>query len=90
MPAVSNADSLQMRDDVCSLTESEVPWDTRAAPVVKASHSPARSYHIYGMANNHGFNATLTTTQGAHRLCPYLINTPTGGNALLTCRTITT
>jgi hypothetical protein len=44
----------------------------------------------YGKGDNHGFNATLTTTQGPHRLCLYLINTPAGTNPLLACRTITT
>ena len=45
---------------------------------------------VYGKGDNHGFNATLTTAQGAHRLCLYLINTPAGTNPLLACRAITT
>jgi N-acetylmuramoyl-L-alanine amidase len=45
---------------------------------------------IFGKGDNHGFNATLTTTQGTHQLCLYLINTPTGNNPRLDCRTITT
>ena len=44
----------------------------------------------YGKGDNHGFTTTLTTTQGTHQLCLYLINIPAGANPLLTCRTITT
>ena len=44
---------------------------------------------IYGKGDNHGYTATLPTTQGTHQLCLYLINTPIGPNPLLTCRTIT-
>jgi len=45
---------------------------------------------IFGLGDNHGYNATLTTTQGTHTLCLYLINFPLGANPQLACRNITT
>jgi len=55
-----------------------------------ASTSRTDVGRIYGKGDNHGFNATLPTTQGTHQLCLYLINFPLGVNPRLTCRTITT
>jgi hypothetical protein len=57
---------------------------------ITANQSRPDVGRIFGKGDNHGYNATMTTSQGPHRLCLYLINTPTGSNPLLTCRNITT
>ena len=43
---------------------------------------------IYGMGDNHGFDATFTVTPGEHQLCVYAINTPPGINQLIACRVV--
>ena len=60
------------------------------ANVITANNPRPDVGRIFGKGDNHGFNATLTTTPGAHRLCLYLINTPAGTNPLLACRAVTT
>jgi hypothetical protein len=42
---------------------------------------------IFGLGDNHGYSATLTTPQGPYTLCLYLINFPLGANPQLACRT---
>ncbi|WP_456826066.1 peptidoglycan recognition protein family protein [Cellulomonas sp. P5_E12] len=56
---------------------------TRAAlprPDVDAAHHAGAA---------HGFDLTIPTPQGSHQVCVYPINTPSGPNPPLGCRTIT-
>jgi len=64
--------------------------DGKAAQALTANTSRPDIGRVYGKGDNHGFAATVPTTQGTHRLCLYLINTPSGANPQLPCRTITT
>jgi hypothetical protein len=64
--------------------------DGKAAQALTANTSRPDIGRVYGKGDNHGFAATVPTTQGTHRLCLYLINTPQGANPQLPCRTVTT
>ncbi|NMM35508.1 MAG: hypothetical protein HHJ13_16240, partial [Phycicoccus sp.] len=44
---------------------------------------------VYRNGDRHGFTATLPATDGTHTVCIYGINTPTGTNPLLACKTVT-
>jgi N-acetylmuramoyl-L-alanine amidase len=63
--------------------------DGKAAQALTANTSRPDIGRIYGRGENHGFTGTVPTTQGTHRLCLYLINTPLGANPQLPCRTVT-
>jgi N-acetylmuramoyl-L-alanine amidase len=64
--------------------------DGRFAVALAATDSRTDVGRVYRLGDNHGFNGTLATSKGAHTLCLYLINTPTGANPVLTCRAVTT
>ncbi|NMM31609.1 MAG: hypothetical protein HHJ10_11365, partial [Cellulomonas sp.] len=44
---------------------------------------------IYHNGDRHGFSGTIPATAGTHTVCLYGINTPTGTNTLLGCKTTT-
>jgi hypothetical protein len=44
---------------------------------------------VYRNGDRHGFTATIPATDGTHTVCIYGINTPTGTNPLLACKTVT-
>lgn len=46
----------------------------------------ARAYPVYGAA--HGFDHALTAPNGAHQVCAYGINSGSGANTLLGCKTV--
>lgn len=44
---------------------------------------------FFGIGSDHGYVATMPTTPGRHSVCLYVINTPSGPNLSLGCRTVT-
>ncbi|MGN8245644.1 hypothetical protein ACTHAM_002768, partial [Cellulomonas soli] len=44
---------------------------------------------IFGKGPNHGFSTTIAASTGTHNVCIYAINTPSGNNPTLACRTVT-
>ncbi len=56
-------------------------WADRARPDIAAV------YPGYGV--NRGFSTDITTTQGLHQMCVFVINIPSGSHTLLGCREVT-
>jgi hypothetical protein len=56
--------------------------------VLRASGSRPDVAAAYGRDDHHGFSTVLPTSQGDHQVCVYMINSPTGVNPLLGCRTV--
>jgi len=63
--------------------------DTTGTPTTadRARTDIAAAYPGYGAA--HGFDATLPTSAGQHKVCAYGINTGAGGHTLLGCANVT-
>ncbi|QHT56318.1 hypothetical protein GXP71_09670 [Cellulomonas sp. H30R-01] len=43
----------------------------------------------FGKGDRHGFTATMPASPGTHSVCLYAINTPSGPNVAMGCRTVT-
>ena len=63
--------------------------DGTYARSVRADQSRPDVGRAYGLGDAHGYTATAAVADGRHEVCLYLINAPSGGNPLLTCRTVT-
>lgn len=62
--------------------------DGKHVRTVLASGSRPDVDRAYGLGADHGFGATVPVADGRHEVCVYLINTPSGPNPLLGCRTV--
>jgi hypothetical protein len=61
--------------------------DGRGAAAVTASASRPDVGRAHGMGDAHGFSVTLPAASGAHQVCAFAINTPSGPNTPLGCTT---
>jgi hypothetical protein len=63
--------------------------DGHAASALTANGHRPDVGRKFGLGDAHGFSATVPVADGAHRVCLYLINTPSGKNPVLGCRDVT-
>jgi hypothetical protein len=63
--------------------------DNKRAAVFTADKPRPDVGRAHGMGDNHGFEAVVPVPDGTHRLCLYLINTPSGSNPELRCQNVT-
>lgn len=63
--------------------------DGKVAGALTANGSRPDVGRKFGLGDAHGFSGSFTVADGAHRVCLYLINTPSGSNPVLACRDVT-
>jgi len=64
--------------------------DGRATRAVTANRNRPDVDRAFGLGAAHGFDVEVPATRGTHQVCLYLINTPSGHNPQLGCRSTTT
>ncbi|MEV7972694.1 N-acetylmuramoyl-L-alanine amidase [Cellulomonas sp. NPDC089187] len=63
--------------------------DGARAAVFTANKPRADIGAAYGKGDDHGFEVQVPMAQGTHRFCLYAINTPSGSNPEIHCRSVT-
>ncbi|WP_263118994.1 N-acetylmuramoyl-L-alanine amidase [Cellulomonas sp. RIT-PI-Y] len=63
--------------------------DGSRVSVFTADKTRADIGQAFGKGDNHGFELQIPMSLGAHRLCLYAINTPSGSNPEIACRNVT-
>ena len=63
--------------------------DSHPALSLAASGARPDVGRVFGMGDNHGFNATFSAVPGTHQVCVYAIDSAGGANPLIRCTDVT-
>jgi hypothetical protein len=75
-------------DTAASITV-HVYVDGKFAQILTADTPRPDVGRIYGLGDNHGFNAPVNALAGAHQVCLYAIDASGGSNPFIGCRSVT-